>query len=251
VSIESDDVVKSVGRVFEVLELLDRTRLPLSATDIERKLGYPQSSTLALLKSMVKLGYLSFDRLERRYLPTMRVAFLGQWVETAFHGEGRLAALLDELSTTTTETINLSCQNDLHMQFTHVRLSTQSLILNVRPGTLAPLFRSAIGLTALSEQSDAAIRRMFERYDRRSRSRTEKVELDVVLKRVRRIRTLGYCAGYDLYLPGVGAIAWLLRAETGSHSIVLSIGGPSERIKAHEASIVRTVKAAIRKHLGT
>ena len=69
----SDDVVKSAGRVFAVLELFDEARTPLSATEVVRRLSFPQSSTVALLKTMVSLGYLAFDQFDRRYLPTMRV----------------------------------------------------------------------------------------------------------------------------------------------------------------------------------
>jgi DNA-binding IclR family transcriptional regulator len=251
VGIQDDDVVKSVGRVFEVLELFDRRREPLSATDVERSLGYPQSSTLALLKSMVKLGYLSFDQLDRRYLPTMRVASLGHWVEASFHGEGRLAALVDEIGTLTGETVCLSCRNDLVMQFTHVRLSTQGLILNVAPGAMAPLFRSAIGLCALGAHPDAAIRKLVQRFNRRTRNPADKVDTDKVLQSVHRAQATGYALRYETYIPGISAIAWLLRPETGGQPIVLSIGGPTDRVRHREASIIRTARSAIRTHLGS
>ena len=55
----NDSIVKSVGRVFEVLELFDAERAALTATTIARTLKYPASSTVALLKSIVRLGYLT------------------------------------------------------------------------------------------------------------------------------------------------------------------------------------------------
>jgi len=54
----SGDVVKSVGRVLEVLDFFRQQRNPAKANDIGLALGYPKSSTNALLKSMVSLGYL-------------------------------------------------------------------------------------------------------------------------------------------------------------------------------------------------
>jgi DNA-binding IclR family transcriptional regulator len=247
---EGDEVVKSVGRVFEVLELFDERRRPMNATEVERALRYPQSSTLALLKSMVRLGYLAFDRLERSYLPTMRVTALGRWLESAFHGEARIAALLDEVGETTSETVCLSCQNDLGMQFTHVRLGTQGLILSVRAGDRAPLFQSVIGLTALAGRSDAAIRKLVQRHNRGQRAAASKVDAESVLQRVKRVRTAGYGVGYDLYAPGVGAIAWALQPAGAQRPVVLSVGGPADRVRAREPHIVRTTRAAIRRHLG-
>jgi DNA-binding IclR family transcriptional regulator len=248
-AIEDDDVVKSVGRVFEVLELFDRRREVLNAKQVERLLRYPQSSTLALLKSMVKLGYLSFDRIARTYLPTMRVASLGHWLETAFHGEGRLAALLQEVSARTSETVCLSCQNDLVMQFTHVRLGPQSHSLRIKPGEFAPLFRSAIGTVALSERPQHEVQRLLQRHNRRARNPALKVEPSQAFERIRKTHQCGYAVGYDLYLPGVGAIAWLLKPEDKGPTVVLSVGGPSDRIKNRETSIVRTTRAAMDTHL--
>ena len=250
-AIGGDDVVKSVGRVFEVLPLFDARRAPLRATDVERALHYPQSSTLALLKSMVRLGYLAFERLDRTYLPTMRVAALGHWLDAAFHGEGRLAALLEDLGESTSETVCLSCQNDLSMQFTQVRLGSQGLILSVRPGDLAPLFQSAIGLTALSARPDAAIRKLAQRMNRQVRRPAPKIDPEAVLQRVRRIRVAGHGMGYDLYMAGVGAIAWVLRPANVPRPIVLSVGGPVARIRAREAQIVKAARAALRRHLGS
>jgi DNA-binding IclR family transcriptional regulator len=244
------DVVKSVGRVFEVLELFDARRAPLSATEVERALRYPQSSTLALLKSMVRLGYLAFDRIDRSYLPTMRVAALGRWVDAAFHGEGRLAALVDELAGSTSETVCLSCQNDLSMQFTQVRLGGQGLILSVKPGDVVPLFESAIGLTALSARPDASIRKLAARMNRQARGQRPKVDLEAVLQRVRRIRAAGHGTGYGLHLRDIGALAWSLVPEGAPRPIVLSIGGPVARIREREAHLVKAVRAAIRCHLG-
>ncbi|MBP8232968.1 MAG: helix-turn-helix domain-containing protein, partial [Rhizorhabdus sp.] len=89
-----DSSVKSASRVFEILELFDGSRVPLSATEIVRKLGWPQSSTVALLKTLVSLGYLAYDTFERTYLPTMRVALLGGWMFEALGPDRRLIELI-------------------------------------------------------------------------------------------------------------------------------------------------------------
>jgi DNA-binding IclR family transcriptional regulator len=249
-AIHDEDVVKSVGRVFEVLQLFDARRASLNATQVERSLGYPQSSTLALLKSMVRLGYLSFDRLQRSYLPTMRVSTLGRWLEASFRGDGRLSALLEEVSSRTSETACLSCQNDLVMQFTHVHFAGKGLILGANAGDFAPLFQSAVGLAALSVRSDPETLKLVQRHNRRIRNPAGKIDADAVLQRIRQVQTVGYATGYDLSMPEIGAIAWVLRSEGAPCSVVLSVGGPSDRLRSREAIIVRQTHAAIRAHLG-
>ena len=56
------DPIKSAARTLEVLELFHEQRAPLRLKYIFEKLSYPQSSTTSLLKSMVVLGYLNYDR---------------------------------------------------------------------------------------------------------------------------------------------------------------------------------------------
>lgn len=240
-----DAVVKSVGRVFEVLELFDDAQAPLTATQVGRKLKYPASSTLALLKSMVKLGYLAFDRAERVYAPTIRVSMLGRWVETSLYGAGKLTTLIDDLRAKTEQTVSVSIQNDLQMQFIHVHLGPMFSV-NIKAGQTVPLFRSAIGLMALSDRPDKEIAKFVERFNRRAKPPEQKVDLNTLMQTIRRVRTQGYCTGYDTFYPGIGAIAFLLKPKTGRYSGVLAIGGVTAKLKENEAQIVRTVRGAIR-----
>lgn len=235
--------IKSATRVFEVLELFERLREPLTSIRVGRSLNYPASSALALLKSMVSLGYLSFDRIDRTYFPTVRLTLLGQWVESAVHlGEGSLAALSDALIQATGESVSVSCQNDLDMQFIYIAQGPQHITFNITPGTLAPLFQSSIGLTALTVRSDDEIGRLAERRNRATKARDGRIDTTQILKTVRGIRQRGWFAGYDMYLDGVGAISWVLPTKSGRRSMVLAVSGPSARLREHEERIVRTVE---------
>ncbi len=241
--------IKSAARVFEVLELFEKMREPLTSIRVGRHLNYPASSALALLKSMVALGYLSFDRIDRSYFPTIRVALLGQWVEHAVHsGDGSLVAMVEALIRATGESVSVSCQNDLDMQFIHIAQGPQHITVNLTPGTLAPLFKSTIGLTALTTRSNAEITRLAERHNRTRDTAAGKVDAKQIIATVEGIRARGWFAGYDMYIDGVGAISWVLPTSDGRRSMVLGISGPSDRLKRNETSIASTVEPILRDH---
>ncbi len=72
--------VKSATRAIEILELFCKVRQPQAMSEIAIALGYPQSSTTVLLKTLVTLGYLNFYRKARVYFPTPKVTSLCYWV---------------------------------------------------------------------------------------------------------------------------------------------------------------------------
>src|SRR3546814_11561894 len=75
-----DNVVKSAARVLEVLEYFSERQSASSAEEVRRTLGYPQSSTSILLRSLASLGYLNYEPLNRTFRPTIRVALLVAWL---------------------------------------------------------------------------------------------------------------------------------------------------------------------------
>ena len=83
------DLSRSIKRTLEVLEFFDSDHLVVSVSKISRALGYPQSSTSILLKSLGELGYLHYDRSTRTYRPTARVAFQGRGVQSHLFGDCR------------------------------------------------------------------------------------------------------------------------------------------------------------------
>lgn len=237
----SDQVVKSVGRVFQVLELFDEVQKPLTARDVGRVLNYPASSALALLKSMVTLGYLAFDRAELVYAPTLRVAALGRWIDAALYKHGSLTDLLESVRHDTGHAVTLSVQNDLEMQCIHV-VHGVPFGLTVKPGDTIPLFRSANGLAALSSRPDSEIAKFVKRFNRRARPPEQKIDLAHLMSRILRVRMQGFTAGYDLFYPGVGTIAFPFVANFARSPVVLAVTGLSAELKKNEARIVGAVR---------
>ena len=69
--------VKSAMRTLALLDYFRRTKASASVTELSAALETPQSSTSVLLKSLVSLNYLEYDSETRRFLPSYRVALLG------------------------------------------------------------------------------------------------------------------------------------------------------------------------------
>ena len=238
-------VVKSAARVFEVFELLREEARPLTATAIGRRLSYPKSSTNALLKSLVAMGYLSFEPDGLTYFPTLRLTDLGHWLPAALLGSGDMLSMLEELRDATSETVTLSMHSDLSMQFLRVLPGTFPISLRVTEGYLAPLFGTGVGIAFLSTRSDADIEQFAERFRRARGRRRSSFDLDAVLDEVRTARQRGYVAAYDRLLADTGAIAMPMPTQVDGQTLVVAVAGLGDRIRRNEKTILRSMRRAM------
>jgi DNA-binding IclR family transcriptional regulator len=241
-------VVKSVGRVFEVLEAFNDVRRPMLAIEIAKRLRYPASSTSALLKSMVKLGYLSFDRRDRRYFPTIRIAIISEYLHGALFGRGNLMALMGDLHSLIGETIILGVRKDLEAQYVHTIPGIYPIMLNVPPGTVRPLHRSGMGWALLSRCEDAEIRALVDQVN--ATGREKPIDYRKLMTILREVRRLGYARSYGTYVAGSGIIAMNLPGTPHDRQVAVGAGGPVDRLQSREREIVRLMRAAIDRHLG-
>lgn len=241
-----NSVVKSVRRVFEVLEAFNDVRKPMLAIEIAKRLSYPASSTAALLKSMVKLGYLSFDRRGRSYFPTIRIAIVSEYLHGALFGQGNLMALMGDLHSLIGETIILGVRKNLEVQYVHIIPGIYPIMLNVPPGTVRPLHRSGMGWALLSQCDDTEIRSLVDRIN--ATGREAPVEYKKLMVTLKEVRTSGYARSYGTYVTGSGIIAMNLPGTAPDRRVTVGAGGPVDRLKAREREIVRLMRRAIGRH---
>lgn len=238
-------VVKSAARALEVIETFARERRPLHAREIQLALDIPASSTIALVKSLMRLGYLRFDRRTRLYVPTLRVAMLGDWLRRDALASDRMLAAMHSVNDSTGEATFLSTPNDVHMQVTHIMAGRQPFTLPVMPGMLVSMTDSAVGLAFLASRSNEEIEALCRRLAREPRHSLPP-DVPALMAQVKTARRRKYAAVYGV-LPGVGSVAAVLPAPLDTAQAVLCIGGPEQRIREFEQNYARDILAAIRK----
>jgi IclR family KDG regulon transcriptional repressor len=237
--------VKSAARTLQVLELFAERRTPLRLHDIHVALNYPQSSTTNLLKSMVMMGYLNYSRVTRAYLPTNRVAMLGNWLPSFLYGQRRYQDLLEELLQKTDETVVLCTQNDLYVQY--VRVSTPTHRFKVPPpeGTMRLLTNSGAGLALLSQMNDRQIDKICRYTNYYELDQERRIDPVQVMQEVNRVRQTGYCFAPNRPVAGLAAIAIPLGEELHGIPLSIGIGGLVERLSARKEELVSALQESI------
>jgi DNA-binding IclR family transcriptional regulator len=237
-------VIKTAGRVFQVLEYLREVRRPVTVREISEKLGYPLSSAQVLLKSVATLGYLRYDSSVRAYLATPRLASLGDWVMDSMFEGGQLLGVLGEIARETGFTAILAVENDIYAQYVHVIFGGRAIQFNVQPGTRRLLCMSGLGWALLAASSDEHVARTIHRSNLRLKPGGQQVDPAVVKAHVETTRQNGYSFSKGVVTDGIGIIA-LSSAPNSGTRFAVGVGGLFEELGKVEKHVVAVMRERI------
>ena len=235
--------VKSASRAIEILELFKEARQPRGMTEISQALR-PPSSTTVLLKTLMQLGYLAFDRRERLYFPTPKVTALGDWIPAALFGSGQALEAMRDVHAATGESVSLTTANDVYVQYIQIIQSIHPLRFHVDEGALRPVTRSALGWMLMSTLPDKQIDNIVRRANIATETVAQRVKLPEMMERIRRIRRDGYAAAENIPFQGGATLCVLLPATLRGKPVVLGLGGALERMREHRERYLDVLRRA-------
>ncbi len=239
-------VIKSAARVIQVLEFFDQVKRPQSVAEIADHHSWPHSSTSALMSSLVMLGYVHYDANKRTYLPSMRVALLGDWIQGNLLKDGQLMRLMQHLNDESSESIVLASQNGLHSQYLRVVQGTTALRMHLHIGMLRPLFGSGTGSMLLSQMDDNTIRKLARKFNAVA-DPEKQVDVPKVLQDIAADRARGYAMSLNQVTPHSGLIAMLLPTAPTEKPLVLGISGLTVRLVENEHRYVEAMRNGMKR----
>ena len=242
------EVIKSVRRVFEILELFEAERRPLAAKEVAKRLGYPAMSAHALLKSIHQMGYVDFDPPSWTYLPSRNLIALLDWVPDILERERALLAFAKELSEQTSETINISRRVGSRVRFIHGLESRHSMGVSVKVGAMMPVSRSLTGVVSTVK---------LDKIDRDQLIRAceagepEATIAELIARADEIIAELtgeGMVMRCDMLVEGIGAVCLPVLTSDAEELLVVGVAGPSNRIRARTQEHRKALTTLLKKH---
>lgn len=243
---ETDRVVKSAGRVLQILELFDVLKREALVSEVSEVLDFPQSSTSVLLRSMALMGYLYFNPETRAFGPTTRVALLGSWINGPIISNGTLSRLIEAVNQRTGQAVVLAVRNRIWAEYIHVVQATDALRMFVVKGSRRALVWSGTGFALLSDLPDSTIKRITMHYNAETGAQ---LCMSAVLERVNMVRMQGWAASYDTVTKGGGIIAMRLPQFDNEEQIVMGVAGLTDVLREHEADFVAAMHEEIAAHI--
>lgn len=235
-------VIKTAGRVFEVLEYLREVRRHVTVREVSEQLGYPLSSTQVLMKSIATLGYLRYDSRHRAYFATPMLARLGDWVLDSVDSGSGLFQTLESVARQVGMTAILAVENDIYAQYVHVVMGRHALQFNVQPGTRRVLCMSGLGWAMLADRSDVEIGRVVQRTNARLARGGQRVDPQEVARHIRETREQGYAYSRGTVTEGVGIVGVALPPGAAGERLAIGVAGPLSELHDHLPEIVKSLR---------
>lgn len=243
--------IKSARRVIELFEMFGSVQHPLTVTEVCKRLNIPQSSTSELLQLLVSMDYLSYDVVHRTFFPTVRLSFLGSWINLNDQMARILPELVMQVSGQTDETATLALRNGInaHYAFVHnARHRSTDVeggldLAYIRSGHFKPLCCCASGWALMATESDETIEKLVRRTVSETPNLLWKKTARHALEQVKLYRQRGYAHSEGQGVEGIAGISVRLPRSEHRPPLAVTISGPIARIAKKKSKILRALYA--------
>lgn len=244
----SDKMVKSAVRVLDIFEAFEAEQRALTISELVDLLQIPQSSMSTLIKSLVAKGFVEYNAETRSYRPSVRLAFVGNWVLGSTDVIAQIHTLAQRLHDETGQTVLIGSENGLYMQYLSLVVSPHTLRFHLHPGLKRPIHRSGLGLMLLTLKEDGEIGRLVRRYNAELSDPTEnKSSPSAIVSQVMDARRQGWCFSSNQSVQGGASIATLLPLPRLNRMLAIGFGGLTpqlaEKIDVLSEILLRNVGA--------
>ena len=238
--------VHALGKAMELLELLLRSRRPLSLQELCAMSGYPKSTTHALLSTLREYDMIA-QNADGRYSLGMKLYECGCAVSAGWDVKQLAHPYLEQLAKNVGWGSYLAVRSGDHV-LTVDRCSGSSgagLQLTVEPGVRLPLHATAQGKVLLSAASEREILRCCAQGLQPCTRHTITAPEDL-LAALAQVRTQGYAVEDGEYKVGLRAVAAPVRDAGGSVCGAIGVVGLFPRTSSEEfqAAVAQTCTSA-------
>lgn len=199
-----------------------------------------------LLRCLVALGYLTYNRYSRIYKPTARVALIGACVEREIFRDGTLMPLMETLAQVTGLTVAVTSTSNYAVQHLHVVRGSKDCDAPLHRGDWHPILHCPQGRLILSTYREAHIRSALHRLNADERDPNKRVCINSTLQQLAALRQQGWIMETEED-GDLTTLCVMLPRRVARERLVISVAGPRQ-IVAEAVEQVRLIIATSAGH---
>ncbi|NHN48097.1 IclR family transcriptional regulator [Halostella sp. JP-L12] len=228
---ESNDSIKSVDTAFNIIEEL-REQGGAGVTDLAEAMQLPKSTVYNQLKTLEKQAFVVKDRGE--YHLGLRFLGLGEFVREKKEVYRMIEPKVEEIAEKTDERAHFVAEEQRHAIHVHTKTGANAVENGTDSGTRrTDLHAVAAGKTILAYLPDDELERFLEENTLEAYTGNTITERERLFEELESVRDRGYAQNDEESMLGLRAVAAPILYPNGELLGVLSVSGPTHRLKGH------------------
>lgn len=225
--------VRSLGKALELLELLNRSRVPMTLQALSQASGYPKSTIHSLLATLRSYGCIRQESDGRYYLGTKLFEW-GCGVSAAWEITRCARPHLERLAQQTQYTALLSCVEGSDIVVIDQRVSGTGIQVASEIGGRTPLHATSQGKLLLSQLPDATVRYLMNGQGMDPFTPHTIVTLPDLLEELEHIRRKGCAIENGEYKIGLQSVSAPVFDREGQMRYTLTVVGLFRHVASGE-----------------
>lgn len=231
-------VIQSVDRALQVLEIVGESVEPVSLGDLTSALGIDRSSVHRLAQTLRQRGYLIQLRDSKHYTlgsAIWRLSRRLRWPDML----GTLSRdSVVELAKEVGETAHLAVREEEQVVFVEQQLASRPVGVTFGTSRVEPLYCTALGKALLADCGLAELRSIFQGKSIPVMTRKTINSLDKLATECERARRNGYAVDDEEFHEGVRCVAAPVRDASGEVVAAIGVSAPANRLPRSRLSAV-------------
>jgi IclR family KDG regulon transcriptional repressor len=234
----------TVKKAFQILKLLSNTDRGLGITELSKTLGISKSTIHGITCALEEEGAIMRDPLTKRYSLGFTLFEVGRLAHSQTALIDLARPIMERLMERTQESVFLGVLNKERVTILNIAESRNDLKITSPIGTTIPLLAAATGKVFLASMEETQAVEIIKEKGLAQYTENTITDTGEYLQEIRRVREEGYAVDYEEYIPGVRAVASLIRGEKRVASAIWVVGFRSSMDDNKMKSVIEETKEA-------
>jgi len=228
--VERENVVKSVSRALDIIQLVGMKKGGLGVTEIAKQMDINKSSVYRILVTLAQYGYIEQDESTGLYKLGYKFLEISSKLLDSIDIRSEAGPFLQQLEDSTNEVIHLVVYDQGEVVYIEKLEGTETLRMHSKVGKRAPMHCTSVGKAILANLPSGMVHEIVERKGLPMHTKHTITDKDALFKELVQVKQNGYALDLEENENGISCIAAPIFDHLGKVVAAISISGPTIRM---------------------
>jgi DNA-binding IclR family transcriptional regulator len=225
-----NQLVKSVDRALNILEVVSHSKEPLGVTELSNKMDLNKSTVYRMLNTLQYKGYIAQDTENDKYTTGLKLFELGSLAINELDLRKTSVSYLEELMELTGETVHLGILDDGEVIYIEKVESSETIRMHSKIGKRVYAHNTSLGKVLLAYSDKEVINNFLNEKKLAKTTENTIIKQDKFKEHLHQVKKQGYAVDKEESEKGINCIAGPIFDHKGEITAAFSISVPKIRL---------------------